>query len=167
MRSAVMVYTGGSSEYCEQYASGGYVIDDCSMRLSCRGGDAGGVAGSPPGEQSGMCLLGIAVGVPREEVFSDRCGGGVEERPSIEGYLATAAAILTSPRPGGLRWGRRCATWEEDLRRARDQLGRFSATTIGWLMVMVPSQSKRCSGGVKTTKVQQKRAYHDRVEWQE
>jgi hypothetical protein len=76
------------------------VIDDVSMRLSCRGGEAGGVAGSPPGEHSGMCLLGTAVGVPREVVFSDRWGGGVEERPGIEGYLATAAAMLTRPRPG-------------------------------------------------------------------
>ena len=97
MRSAVMVYTGGSSEYSEQYASGGYVIDDCSMRLSCRGGDAGGVAGSPPGEHTGMCLFGIAAGKPRDEVFRDRCSGGVGERPGIEGYLATAAAMSTIP----------------------------------------------------------------------
>jgi len=76
------------------------VIEEVSIRLSWRGGDAGGVAGSPPGEHSGMCLLGMAVGVPREEVLSDRCGGGVEERPGIEGYLATAAAMLTSPRLG-------------------------------------------------------------------
>jgi hypothetical protein len=98
IRSAVMVYTGGSSEYSEQYASGGYVIDEVSIRLSWRGGDAGGVAGSPPGEHTGMCLLGIAAGVPREEVFKDRCGGGVEERSGMEGYLATAAAMLTVPR---------------------------------------------------------------------
>jgi hypothetical protein len=83
MRSAVMVYTGGSLEYSEQYASGGYVIEDCSIRLSRRRGVAGGVAGSPPGEHTGMCLFGIAAGVPRDEVFSDRCGGGVEERPGM------------------------------------------------------------------------------------
>jgi hypothetical protein len=46
-------------------------MDDVSMRLSCRGGEAGGVAGSPPGEHTGMCLLGIAVGVPRVEVLRD------------------------------------------------------------------------------------------------
>ena len=105
-------------------------MDDCSMRLSCRGGDAGGVAGSPPGEHSGMCLLGIAVGVPREEVLSDRCGGGVEERPSIEGYLATAAAMLTSPRPG-VEMERRRVTWQ------------VLCSSNG------PSQSERCSGGVR------------------
>lgn len=32
---------------------------------------------------------------------------------------------------------------------ARNQLGRLLAIAIGWLMVMVPSQSKRCSGGVR------------------
>lgn len=71
-------------------------MDDASMRLSCRGGEAGGVAGSPPGEHTGMCLLGMAAGVPRDEVFSDRCGGGVDERPGIGGNLATAAAMLAT-----------------------------------------------------------------------
>ena len=96
MRSAVIVYTGGSSEYSEQYVSGGYVMDEVSMRLSCRGGDAGGVAGKPPGEHTGMCLLGTAEGVPRDEVLSDRCGGGVDERAGTGNALATAAAILAS-----------------------------------------------------------------------
>jgi hypothetical protein len=91
--SAVMVYTGGSSEYSVQYAFGGWVIEDVSIRLSCRGGDAGGVAGRPPGEHTGMCLFGMAVGVPRDDVLSDRCGGGVDER-GICGVLATAAAML-------------------------------------------------------------------------
>ena len=68
-------------------------MDDVSIRLSCRGGDAGGVAGRPPGEHTGMCLFGMAVGVPRDDVLSDRCGGGVDER-SICGTLATAAAML-------------------------------------------------------------------------
>jgi hypothetical protein len=91
----VIVYTGGSSEYFVQYASGGYVIDDVSTRLSFRGGEAGGVAGSPPGEHTGMCLLGIAVGVPRDDVLSDRCGGGVGEREGMgNALLATAAAML-------------------------------------------------------------------------
>lgn len=71
-------------------------MDDVSMRLSWRGGEAGGVAGSPPGGHIGMCLLGMGAGVPRVEVFNDRCGGGVEERLGMEeGYLATAAAMLT------------------------------------------------------------------------
>jgi hypothetical protein len=111
-------------------------MDDCSMRLSCRGGDAGGVAGSPPGEHSGMCLLGIAVGVPREEVLSDRCGGGVEERPSIEGYLATAAAMLTSPRPG-VEMERRRVTWEE----GEKSIGRSSVVAMA-----LPNQRDAAEG---------------------
>lgn len=95
MRSAVMVYTGGSSEYSVQYVSGGYVIDDVSMRLSCRGGEAGGVTGRPPGEHVGMCLLGMAVGVPRDDVLSERCCGGVVEREGMgNALLATAAAMV-------------------------------------------------------------------------
>jgi hypothetical protein len=95
MRSAVIVYTGGSSEYSVQYWCGGYVIEEVSMRLSCRGGEAGGVAGRPPGEHIGMCLFGIAVGVPRDDVLSDRCGGGVDDREGIgNALLATAAAML-------------------------------------------------------------------------
>jgi hypothetical protein len=67
------------------------------MRLSCRGGEAGGVAGSPPGEHTGMCLLGMAVGVPRDDVFSDRCGGGVDDRDGMGiALLATAAAMVAS-----------------------------------------------------------------------
>lgn len=41
-----------------------------------------------------MCLLGMAIGVPRDEVLSDSCGGGVGERPGMSGGLATAAAML-------------------------------------------------------------------------
>jgi hypothetical protein len=73
------------------------VIDDVSMRLSCRGGEAGGVAGSPPGEHTGMCLLGMAVGAPRDVVLSDRCCGGVGDREGMAiALLATAAAMLAS-----------------------------------------------------------------------
>jgi hypothetical protein len=73
------------------------VIDDVSMRLSCLGGEAGGVAGSPPGEHTGMCLLGMAVGAPRDDVLSDRCGGGVDDRDGMGiALLATAAAMLAS-----------------------------------------------------------------------
>jgi len=94
MRSAVMVYTGGSSEYSVPHVSGGYVMEEVSIKLSCRGGEAGGVAGSPPGEHTGMCLFGIAAGAPRAEVLSDKCGGGVEERTGMAGTLATAAAMM-------------------------------------------------------------------------
>jgi len=65
------------------------------MSTSSRGGEAGGVAGMPPGEHTGRCLLGIAVGVPRDEVLSDMCVGGVEVPPSMGGALATAAAMLS------------------------------------------------------------------------
>jgi hypothetical protein len=70
------------------------VIEGVSINTSSRGGDAGGVTGVPPGEHTGMCLLGTAAGVPRDEVLSDRCVGGVEVRAGIDGALATAAAIL-------------------------------------------------------------------------
>lgn len=70
------------------------MIDDDSTKLSCRGGEAGGVAGRPPGEHTGMCLLGIAAGVPRDDVLSDRCGGGVDVRLGMGIALATAAAML-------------------------------------------------------------------------
>lgn len=67
------------------------------MTDSLFGGDAGGVCrpvfGVGPGEHIGMCLLGIAAGVPRDEVLRVRVGGGVEERDGMAGGLATAAAI--------------------------------------------------------------------------
>ena len=74
------------------------MIDDLSTNASSRGGEAGGVTGIAPGGHTGMCLLGIAVGVPRDEVLSDRCVEGVEVRPSICGALATAAAMLAIER---------------------------------------------------------------------
>jgi hypothetical protein len=77
-----------------QYLSGGCVMDDVSIRLSCRGGDAGGVTGRSPGEQTGMCLLGMAAGVPRDEVLRDRCAVVVEERLGMGRALATTAAML-------------------------------------------------------------------------
>lgn len=82
------------------------------MRLSCRGGDAGGVAGRPPGEHTGMCLLGMAAGVPRDEVLSDRCDEGVDER-AIGNGLATAAAMLASQTFD--ECSRRYATWDSAL----------------------------------------------------
>jgi hypothetical protein len=69
-------------------------MDDVSTRLSCRGGDAGGVTGRSPAGHTGMCLLGMAVGVPRVEVLRDRCVAGVELRLGMGGALATAAAML-------------------------------------------------------------------------
>jgi hypothetical protein len=127
------------------------VIDDCSMRLSWRGGDAGGVAGSPPGEHTGMCLFGIAAGVPRDEVFNDRCGGGVGERPGIEGYLATAAAMLTIPMSSVVNVGEGTQRGYMHLCGRRGQLARSSTIAIGWIMRIDPSQSRGSGGGVKGT----------------
>lgn len=93
IRSAVIVYTGGSLQNSVQCFSGGYVTEVVSIRVSSRGGEAGGVTGIPPGEHTGRCLFGIAVGVPRDEVLSEMCVGGVEVRPGIGGALATAAAM--------------------------------------------------------------------------
>lgn len=72
------------------------MIAVASINPSSRGGESGGVTGRAPepGGHTGMCLLGIAAGVPRDEVLSDRCVGGVEVRAGIDGALATAAAIL-------------------------------------------------------------------------
>jgi len=52
------------------------------------------VVGLGPGEQIGMCLLGIAAGVPLEDVLRVRCGGGVDVRLDIVGTLATIVAII-------------------------------------------------------------------------
>ena len=52
------------------------------------------VVGLGPGEQTGMCLLGMAVGVPLADVLSVRCGGGVDVRLVIAGALATIVAII-------------------------------------------------------------------------
>lgn len=72
-------------------------MDDVSITLSFEGGDEGGVSrprvGTGPGEHTGRCLLGMAAGVPREEVLSVRCGGGVEVRLGMAGGLATTAAM--------------------------------------------------------------------------
>lgn len=44
-----------------------------------------------------MCLLGMAAGVPRVEVLSDKCGGGVDERCGMGiAALATAAVMLAA-----------------------------------------------------------------------
>lgn len=77
-----------------QYFSGGCVIEDVSIKPSSRGGEAGGVAGMPPGEHTGRCLLGIAVGGLRGDELRDRCADEVELWLSIGGALATAAAML-------------------------------------------------------------------------
>jgi hypothetical protein len=42
----------------------------------------------------GMCLLGTAAGVPRDEVLSVRCGGGVVDRPGKGGARATMVAMI-------------------------------------------------------------------------
>jgi hypothetical protein len=128
IRSAVMVYTGGSSEYSVQYVSGGYVIDEVSTRLSCRGGDAGGVAGRPPGEQNGMCLLGITAGVPRVDVLRDRCCGGVGDRVGTGSALATAAAMLAVERG---RWGAVEGTQREQSTRQMANEARTMDENVG------------------------------------
>lgn len=91
-----------------QYVFGGWVIDDVSMRLSLDGGDAGGVSrpreGTGPGGHTGKCLFGMAVGVPRVEVFSVRCGGGVLERPGIGSGRATTAAIASVVQGGQVQF---------------------------------------------------------------
>lgn len=142
MRSAVMVYTGGSSEYSVQYLSGGYVMDDVSIRLSCRGGEAGGVAGRPPGEHTGMCLLGIAAGVPRDDVLSDRCGGGVDVRLGMGIALATAAAMFTGGANDNQGAGER--TQRGHMRLAystsTDKAGQVLCSSSGRIRLIWPSQ---------------------------
>ena len=90
------------------------MIDDVSMTLSFDGGEDGGVSrprtGTGPGEHTGMCLLGTAAGVPREYVFSVRCGGGVEERLGMGGGRATTAAMVAGINYSGRRVARRYAT---------------------------------------------------------
>lgn len=68
------------------------MIEVVSINASSLGGESGGVAGMPPGEHTGRCLFGIAVGLPRD-VLSDMCVGGVAVRSGIGGALATAAAM--------------------------------------------------------------------------
>jgi hypothetical protein len=86
-------------------------MDDVSPRLSLFGGDAGGVSGprkgTGPGEHTGICLFGTAAGVPRVDVLSVRCGGGVVERPGMAKALATTAAMVA--RGGGYRVEWRCS----------------------------------------------------------
>jgi hypothetical protein len=60
------------------------------------GGVEGGVVrpvGAFPGEHSGMCLLGTAVGVPLTDVFKVICGGGVAGRLGNVGTCSTIVAI--------------------------------------------------------------------------
>lgn len=71
--------------------------------VSFTAGDEGGVS-SPlgdgePGEHTGMCLFGIAAGVPRDEVFKVRCCGGVEERVGMGSVRATTAAMTADGLP--------------------------------------------------------------------
>lgn len=77
---------------------GGWRVEEGSITAFFWGGEAGGVsspvAGLGPGEQMGMCLFGTAAGVPREEVFRVRCGGGVEVRVGSVGARATMVAII-------------------------------------------------------------------------
>ena len=60
------------------------------------GGDMGGESalGRGPGLQKGMCLFGIAAGVPRCEVLMLRCGGGVAVRSMLTGAAHTTVALM-------------------------------------------------------------------------
>lgn len=104
-------------------------MDDVSMRLSFEGGDAGGVSGprtgTGPGEHTGMCLLGIAAGVPREDVFNVKCGGGVEDRPGMGGALATIVAMLTRISCSG-----RHATYSKWYASPRTQTGNWTESVL-------------------------------------
>jgi hypothetical protein len=60
------------------------------------GGDAGGVfnpdAGARPGEQIGMCLLGMAV--PSGDVFRVKLGGGVVGRGGNAGNVCACSTMV-------------------------------------------------------------------------
>lgn len=98
-----MAYTVGKSEM-EEKRCGGY--STCSLSLDTPefgGGDVGGVVRptvTRPGEQCGMCLFGTAAGVPRTEVLSVRCGGGVEVLlgKAAGGACSMIVAMLNEPR---------------------------------------------------------------------
>lgn len=72
-------------------------MDDVSIMDCLEGGDDGGVSspreGAGPVGHTGICLLGTAAGVPLDEVFKERCGGGVGDLPKMGGALATTAAM--------------------------------------------------------------------------
>lgn len=77
---------------------GGYVSEVVSISCEGEGGVAGGVSncwaeGCGPGEQNGICLLGIGAGVPRCEVLMVREGGGVAVRPRGAGLVVQIVAI--------------------------------------------------------------------------
>ena len=90
----MIVYTGGSLQNSTQYFSGGYVVEDVSVKGSSRAEEAEGAAGMFPGWHTGRCLLGIAAGGFRDDVLSERCVEGAELWSSKGSALETAAAIL-------------------------------------------------------------------------
>ena len=95
----LILYTGGSLRSFRKEVGGSSREE--GLRLACtEGGEEGGVSrpcpGRGPGEQIGRCLLGIAAGVPLEDVLSVRCGGGVVGRSGIGGGRATTVAIIQS-----------------------------------------------------------------------
>ena len=111
-----------------QYLVGGCVMDDVSIRLSCRGGEAGGVTGRSPGEQTGMCLLGMAAGVPRDDVLRDRCVV-VEEQLGMGRALATAAAMLARCDVDGAVEGTRRGARSQ---RGKRWIGRWCGSVLPW-----------------------------------
>jgi hypothetical protein len=104
-------------------------MDDVSIRLSCRGGEAGGVTGRSPGEQTGICLLGMAAGVPRDDVLRDRCAVVVEEQLGMGKALATAAAMLARcDGDDAVEGTRRGASTE----RGKRWTGKWSGSVLPW-----------------------------------
>lgn len=114
--------------------------------VSFTGGDDGGVSSrlgeSEPGGHTGMCLFGTAAGVPREEVFKVRCGGGVEERVGIASVRATTAAMTAAGlldnggvgrRHGWQRVRCRCSSGVGGARETREvgNLGKSQAAVDG------------------------------------
>lgn len=61
-------------------------MDDCGLSKPVG-------LGAFPGEQTGICLLGIADGVPLIDVFKVMCGGGVVGRLGRAGACSTMVAM--------------------------------------------------------------------------
>lgn len=82
--------------------SGGSRVEDGLMVVWAEGGELGGVSrpwtGRGPGELYGMCLFGMAAGVPLAEVLRVMWGGGVVVRDGSGGARATMVAILSDER---------------------------------------------------------------------
>lgn len=102
--------------------SAGYRTEEEVRRVELLvGGEEGGVErpadGALPGEHTGMCLLGIAAGVPRSEVLRVRCGGGVVGRLGIGGACSTMVAMNNAEKGSDEeRWQSMAVSSEEVFR---------------------------------------------------